>query len=181
MKNLIILCLCWYIFGTNAFNCPNSTGKYGNSDNYQSFYDCNNYCPRLKYCTSPNPYFSNDIQGCSSEPKNWIPRYYLTGIELSTDGSGSTVYVRQDGYKLSWTYDISKASHTFTGQYINEIHVRGIHIRRVLTTNCISVFNVAVIAMADRSFCATSSLHPQSATCDLFYPYDYNSCRKLSL
>jgi len=180
MKNLIILCLCWHIFETKAFNCSNSTGVYGNSDDYQSFYVCNNYCPRLEYCTPPNPYFSKDIQRCSSEPKSWVPRYYLTGIELSTDGSGSILYVRQDGYKLSWALDGSKASDTFTGQYINETHVRGIHIRRVLPTNCINVFNVEVIALADRHFCAKSSLHPQSATCDLFYPYNYNNCRKLS-
>lgn len=181
MKYIIILLLFCYIFGTNAFNCSNSSGTYVNPDDYQSFYVCNNYCPSLEYCKYPNPYFSDNIQRCYSEPNNWVPRYYLTGIKLSLDGSGLTLYVQQDGYKLSWTLDGKTTSETFTGQYINETHIRGIQLRRLLTTNCINVFDVQVVALADRNFCVSKSLHPQSTTCDLSYPYTDNYCRTLSL
>ena len=180
MKNILILCLCWYIIETDAFTCSNSSGIYVNSNDYQSFYVCNKYCPYLEYCESPNTYFSSNNHSCSSEPNNWVPRYYLTGISPISDGSGATLYVQQDGYKLVWTLDSSTISETFTGQYINETHVRGVHLRRLLSTNCINVFNVQVIASADRKFCGTYTLHPQSATCDFSYPYIYTNCRTLS-
>jgi hypothetical protein len=180
MKNSIILFLFYYIIGTNALNCSNANGIYENPDDYQSFYNCNNYCPSLEYCKPPNPYFISNIQGCSSEPNNWLPRYYLSGTKVLLDGSGTTLYVRQDGYQLLWTSDDRITSNTFTGQYINETHARGIHVRRLLTTNCINVFDVQVIASADRQFCAFHKLHPQSATCDFNYPYDYTYCQTLS-
>jgi hypothetical protein len=179
MKNTIILFLFYFIIGTNAFSCSNSSGIYVNPDDYQSFYVCNNYCPSLEYCQSANPYFSSNIQSCVREPNNWIPRYYLSGTK-SLDRFGNTIYVEQDGYQLLWTFDDSIVSETFTGQYINETYVRGIRTRRLLSTNCINVFNVEIIASADRNYCATRSLHPQSALCDLTYPYVSTDCPTLS-
>ncbi|CAF3492663.1 unnamed protein product [Rotaria sp. Silwood1] len=180
MKNTIILVLLCFIIRTNAFDCPNSTAIYTNPDDYRSFYVCNKYCPRLEYCISPNLYFSSNDQNCSVEPNNWIPRYYLTGTVQPLDEFGCQVHIRQDGYQLFATCDNSTISETYTGRYVNEIHVQGIHLRRTLATNCINVFNFQIIASADRKYCATDSLHPQSSLCDLSYPYEYTYCQTVS-
>ncbi|CAF3928241.1 unnamed protein product [Rotaria sordida] len=171
--------LFYYIIGINTFDCPNSNGIYINPDDYRSFYVCNNYCPRFEYCKSPNLYFSSDNQSCSIVPNNWIPRYYLTGTIPPSDQSECPISVRQDGYQLFMACDGSIISETFIGRYINETHVQGIHLRRILTTNCINVFNFQLIASADRQYCVTHSLHPQSALCDLSYPYEYTYCRTM--
>ncbi|CAF4660129.1 unnamed protein product [Rotaria sp. Silwood1] len=119
--NYFLLC---FIIRTNAFDCPNSTAIYTNPDDYRSFYVCNKYCPRLEYCISPNLYFSSNDQNCSVEPNNWIPRYYLTGTVQPLDEFGCQVHIRQDGYQLFATCDNSTISETYTGRYVNEIHVQ---------------------------------------------------------
>ncbi|CAF3085350.1 unnamed protein product [Rotaria sp. Silwood2] len=180
MKNTIILVLFCYIIETHAFDCPNPTAIYTNPDDYRSFYVCNKYCPRLEYCKSSNPYYLSNNKSCSVEPNNWIPRYYLTGIVQPLDEFGFPVHVRQDGYQFFATCDGNTTSETYTGRYVNETHVQGIHIRRVLTTNCINVFNFQLIASADRKYCVTDSLHPQSVICDLSYPYESTYCPTVS-
>lgn len=179
MENLIILVLVGSIIGSNAFNCSTSSGLYGNPDDYRSWYVCNNYCPSLAYCQSPTPYYSNITQGCLTEPNNWLPRYYLSGNGI-VEGSTAKIYVQQDGYQLLYAFDDSITSETFNGQYINETRVLGINTRRLLATNCINVFDVELTASADRKYCATHRLHPQSALCGRIYPYEFTYCRTLS-
>jgi hypothetical protein len=179
MNNLILLVLVGSIIGSNAFTCSNSSGVYGNPDDYRSFYVCKNYCPSLEYCQLPTAYYSNNIAGCVKERDTWIPRYYLSGVG-TPEGFASQIYVRQDGYQLLWAFDDRTTSETFIGQYINETRVQGIHTRRVLATNCINVFDTEVIATADRKYCATHKLHPQSALCGRTYPYEFTYCRTLS-
>jgi hypothetical protein len=179
MNNFILLVLVASIIGSNGFICSNSSGVYGNPDDYRSYYVCKNFCPSLEYCQSSTPYYSNNTQVCLKEPDSWIPRYYLSGV-TTPDGSSSQLYVRQDGYQVLWAFDDLTASETFTGRYINETRVQGIHTRKVLATSCVNLFDVELIATADRKYCATHKLHPQSALCGHTYPYEFTYCRTLS-
>lgn len=175
---ILILLFCSYFTRINAFDCNNSDGLYANPNDYQSYYVCEKNCPYLHFCPMENPYFSSTTHNCSSTPNDWIPWYYLSGKEVQPDGS--VLYVQQDGHRVLWTFDDSTQSSTFTGRYVNATHVRGIELRRVLTTNCINLFNVELIASADRTFCNTYSLDIQSSLCDITYPYDVSYCRTLA-
>lgn len=180
VKYLLILLFVSLILQTDAFNCPASTNMSVNPMDYRSFYTCDKQCPRLNYCQSPQIYFSTDTRTCVNEPDNWIPRYYLSGTALLDTTSNSYLYLRQDGYEVIYTYDSPATSETFTGRYVNEILVRGIYLRRVLSTNCINVFDMEITATADRNYCVAQRLHPQSALCDLV-TVEYNFCQTLSV
>jgi hypothetical protein len=179
MNNLILLVLVSSIIKSNAIVCSTFNFVYGNPDDYRSYYVCKNYCLSLEYCQPPTPYYSNNIPGCVKQRDTWIPRYYLSGV-VTPEGSTKQMYVRQDGYQLLWAFDDLTTSETFIGQYINETRVQGIDTRRVLATNCINVFDTEVTATADRKYCATHKLHPQSDLCGRTYPYEFTYCRTLS-
>ena len=181
MKILLVLCLIRFIIRTDAFDCSASTNMSGNAMDYRSFYVCDKQCPLLTYCQPPQVYFSNETKTCVSEPDNWIPRYYLSGTVQPVAGSVTILYLRQDGYKILWTYDDLSTSETFTGRYLNETYAQGILARRLLTTNCINIFDVELTATADRNYCAVHRLHPQSALCDKTYPNELKYCRTLSV
>lgn len=181
MKDILVLLLVYLISVINALDCSKPANSSSNPDDYRSFYVCDNQCPSLNYCQSPQFYFSNETKSCVSEPNNWIPRYYLSGTTKPSPVLAAILYVRQDGYQLLWTFDDSSTSETFNGRYINETRIQGVNVRRLLITNCISVFDVEITATADRTYCATHRLHPQSALCDLSYPYEFEYCRTLSV
>lgn len=145
-----------------GFICPTSNGLFENPDDYRSYYTCSRNCPQLKFCSSPEEYFSKVNNRCSMESTNWQPEFDLTG---RYQNEVSTFHYRQDGYKFFLSHDYSGSRDTVFGRYINRTHIAGILTRLTEPGKCVAVYNALYVGRKNRALCFHISIHPQSSLC----------------
>ena len=169
MKTTIVLIMTIALVHSQ-YNCPTSNEIAVNDDDYRSYFACENYCDRLKYCSGPTEYFSGAERTCKSESLDWSPAYNLTGSQQVIPFVQSR-HIRQTGYDVHWLSETRTRKFTFVGRYINQTHVMGTETILLLHNNCVLVQDVLLWVKQTRSLSIRYQTNPYSMNCE--FPSTY--------